>query len=145
MCNVTNYKYYKSHLIIIMVSNIGPLERKIMNILWIKETATAREICTSLEKTGERRAYSTVRTIIKRLVIKRIIIEKEDPKERQYVYIPNITKQELEKSIINKVLGELLNKFEHSTINYLAEELSDNEDDVEKIKQKLAEMKKNAI
>jgi len=127
-----------------MISNVGPLERKILNILWIKESATAREICTSLEKTGERRAYSTVRTIIKRLVKKNIIKEYEDSHERQFVYSPIMTKQELEKSIINKVLGDLLNKFEHSAINYLAEELSDNEEDIDKIKQKLSEMKKNA-
>jgi BlaI family transcriptional regulator, penicillinase repressor len=127
-----------------MISNVGPLERKILNILWIKESATAREICTSLEKTGERRAYSTVRTIIKRLVKKNIIKEYEDSNERQFVYSPIMTKQELEKSIINKVLGDLLNKFEHSAINYLAEELSDNEEDIDKIKQKLSEMKKNA-
>jgi BlaI family transcriptional regulator, penicillinase repressor len=127
-----------------MVRNIGPLEKKVLNILWIKENATAREICTSLEATGERRAYSTVRTIIKRLVKKRIIKETEDQKERQYVYSPLMTKQELEKSIINKVLGDLLNKFEQSTINYLAEELSDNDEDIDKLKQKLTEMKKNA-
>jgi hypothetical protein len=55
-----------------------------------------------------------------------------------------MTKQELERSIIHKVLGDLLKKFENSTINYLAEELSDNEEEIEKLKEKLAEMKKNA-
>lgn len=127
-----------------MVNNIGPLERKILNILWIKEKATAREICTSLENTGERRAYSTVRTIIKRLVIKNIIAQYEDTRDRQYFYAPILTKKELEKTIIHKVLGDLLNKFEHSTISYLAEELSDNEEEINRIKQKLVEMKENA-
>ena len=127
-----------------MISNIGPLERKILNVLWIKENSTAREICTSLEKTGERKAYSTVRTIIKRLVNKKIIAQHENKTDRQYYYTPIMTKQELEKSIVHKVFGDLLNKFEHSTINYLAEELSDNEKEIDKIKEKLNEMKKNA-
>ena len=127
-----------------MVNNVGPLERKILNILWIREQATAREICTSLEKTGERRAYSTVRTIIKRLVIKNVIAQYEGKEERQYIYKPILTKKELEKTIVHKVLGDLLNKFEQSTISYLAEELSDNENEIKKIKQKLIEMKENA-
>lgn len=127
-----------------MISNVGPLEKKILNILWIKEHATAREICTSLEKTGDRKAYSTVRTIIKRLVHKRIIVQHENPEDRQFYYSPTMTKQELERSIVYNVIGDLLIKFEQSTMNCLAEELSDNKEEVKRIKEKLAEMKKNA-
>jgi BlaI family penicillinase repressor len=127
-----------------MISNIGPLERKILIILWKRQNATAREICTTLEETGERKAYSTVRTIVNRLVHKKIITQHENKEDRQYYYTPIMTKQELEKSIINRILGDLLNRFEQSTINYLAEELSDNQEEINKIKRKLVEMKENA-
>lgn len=127
-----------------MIKNIGPLERKILEILWKKKQATAREISNTLEENGERKAYSTVRTIIKRLVKKKIILETNDPKERTFIYIPLFTKNELEKRIVNSVIGELLSKFNKSTISYLAEELSDNKEDIKKIKQKLNEMKKDA-
>jgi predicted transcriptional regulator len=126
-----------------MIKNIGPLERKILNILWDKKEATAREISYDLEKDGNRKAYSTVRTIIRRLVEKKIIAETRNKKEKIYKYIPIITKQELEKSIVHNVIGELLTKFEESTISYLTEELSENEEDIEKIKQKLDELKRN--
>jgi predicted transcriptional regulator len=126
-----------------MIKNIGPLERKILDILWEKRDATAREITYELEKRGDRRAYSTVRTIIRRLVDKNIIAERMDNKEKLYKYIPIITKEELEKSIVHNVIGELLKRFEKSTISYLSEELSENEKDIEKIKQKLDELKKN--
>lgn len=126
-----------------MIKNIGPLERKILNILWDKKEATAREISYDLEKDGNRKAYSTVRTIIRRLVEKKIIAETRNKKEKIYKYIPIITKQELEKSIVHNVIGELLTKFEESTISYLTEELSENEGDIEKIKQKLDELKRN--
>jgi hypothetical protein len=49
----------------------------------------------------------------------------------------------LEKTIVKTTLSDLLKRFEQSTINYLAEELSESEEDIEKIKQKLAEMKKD--
>jgi predicted transcriptional regulator len=127
-----------------MISNIGPLERKILNILLARHYATARDICTSLEDTGERRAYSTVRTIINRLVQKKIIAQHENEVDRQYYYTPIMTKEEVESSIINRVLGDLLNRFGQSTINYLAEELSDNPEEIDRLKKKLAEMKQNA-
>lgn len=123
--------------------NVGPLERKILTVLWDKREATAREICTGLENCDERRAYSTVRTIIKRLVRKKIISQHRHPTNRQYIYSPLITKNELEKTIVKTTLSDLLKRFEQSTINYLAEELSESEEDIEKIKQKLAEMKKD--
>jgi predicted transcriptional regulator len=126
-----------------MIKNIGPLERKVLEILWDKEEASARVISYSLEEIGERRAYSTVRTIIRRLVKKKIIAEKMDKKERIYIYKPLITKSQLEKTIVHSVIGELLRRFENSTINYLAEELSDTDEDINKLKQKLDEMKKN--
>ena len=128
-----------------MIKNVGPLERKILNILWSEKEASAREICSSLEKTGERRAYSTVRTIINRLVKKRIIAQRMDMQERIYIYTPLITKIELEKKIVHGVIGELFRRFESSTISYLAEELSDSEKDIEKIKQKIDEMKKKCL
>ena len=60
-----------------------------------------------------------------------------------YIYTPLLTKNELEKKIIHGVIAELLRRYEQSTISYLAEGLSDNEEDIEKIKQKLDEMKKD--
>lgn len=127
-----------------MVKNIGPLERKILEILWERKEASAREITSVLEKQGERRAYSTIRTIINRLVEKRIIGQRMYKKERMYLYYPIISKDELEKSIINHVIGDLLKRFGKSAISYLSEELSDTDEEIEKIKSKLDEMKKNA-
>jgi len=127
-----------------MTKNIGPLERKVLEILWDKKVASAREISNTLEENGERRAFSTVRTIIKRLENKKIIKRKFNKKERMYFYTPLITKEELEKTIVHSIFGELLKRFKQSTISFLAEELSDNEEEIEKIKQKLNEMKKYA-
>ena len=126
-----------------MFKNIGPLEREVLEILWSKREATAREICTSLEKQGNRKAYSTIRTTMNRLVKKKIVAQHSDENNRIYIYTPLLTKKELEKKIVHNLFGDLLKRFEQSTISYIAEELSDNEKEIEKIKQKLAEMKNN--
>jgi predicted transcriptional regulator len=124
-----------------MVKTIGPLERKILEILWTKQEASARDISYALEQNGNRRAYSTVRTIINRLVKKKYVSQRYDDKTRNYLYTTVLTKQELEKKIVHRMFGEMLQRFEQSTISYLAEELSETEEDVEKIKKKLEEMK----
>jgi len=126
-----------------MLKNIGPLEREVLEILWSKKEATAREICRDLEERGNRKAYSTVRTIMSRLVKKKIVSQRVDKENRVYVYTPLLSKTELEKRIVHHLFRELLQRFEQSTISYLAEELSDNEEEIKKIKQKLIEMKKN--
>ena len=69
-----------------MVKNIGPLERKILEILWEKKQATAREISNSLEKSGNRKAYSTIRTIINRLV-KKELLRQSTILTREHLYI----------------------------------------------------------
>jgi predicted transcriptional regulator len=126
-----------------MVKNIVPLERKVLEILWIKQEASARDICHELEKNGNRRAYSTVRTIINRLVKKNIVSQKINDDTKNYMYTPILTRNALEKKIVHKMFGEMLQRFEQSTISYLSEELSDTEEDVEKIKKKLEELKHN--
>jgi len=127
-----------------MIKNIGPLERKILEILWDHKETSAREITLLLEQQGERRAYSTIRTVINRLVDKRIIGQRIDKKERMYLYTPLISKDELETSIVHHVISDLLKRFGKTTISYLAEELSDSEEEIKKIKMKLDEMKNDA-
>lgn len=127
-----------------MIKNIGPLERKILEILWDHKEASAREITLLLEQQGERRAYSTIRTVINRLVDKHIIGQRIDKKERMYLYTPLISKDELETSIVHHVISDLLKRFGKTTISYLAEELSDSEEEIKKIKMKLDEMKNDA-
>jgi len=126
-----------------MVKTIGPLERKVLEILWIKHEASARDICYALEENGNRRAYSTVRTIINRLVKKNYVSQRLDDETRNYVYTPVLTKHALEKKMVHTLFGDLLHRFEQSTISYLAEELSETDEDLEKIKKKLEEMKQN--
>ena len=113
-----------------------------MNILWNIRKASARDIWRALGK-KEEYAYSTVRTILTRLVEKKIVSQKMNEDKRMYIYTPILTKNELERKIIRRTLGNLLDRFEKSTIDYLTESLSESDEDIEKIKKKLEEMKKN--
>ena len=119
------------------------MEQKILEILWKRESASARDVCNALEEIGERKTYSTVRTILNRLVTKKVISQKLGSDKRTYVYYPKKTREEMGGEIVQKALQDLMTKFEKSTINYLSENLADNDEDIEKIKKKLKELKES--
>ena len=127
-----------------MVGNIGELEEKVLEVLWRLGRATAREVCSALEATSDRRAYSTVRTILGRLAKKGIVSQKMDRQSNLYIYSPLLSKTELETRIVRRTLRGLLDRFENSTISYLAENLSDSDESVRRIKKQLREMKRDA-
>jgi len=126
-----------------MVGNIGELEEKVLMVLWRLGKASAREVCSELEAANDRRAYSTVRTILGRLARKGIVSQKMDRQSRLYIYTPVLSKAELETNIVRRTLRGLLDRFEGATISYLAENLSDGEESVKRIKKQLREMKRD--
>jgi predicted transcriptional regulator len=126
-----------------MLRNIGELEGKVLDALWGLKRASAREVCNAMEAAGDRRAYSTVRTILGRLVSKKIVSQKMDPTQKIYIYTPLMGREELEKRIVRRTLDSLLDRFESATISYLAENLSEDEESVRRIRKQLREMKKN--
>jgi predicted transcriptional regulator len=126
-----------------MVGNIGELEEKVLDVLWKLNSASAREVCSALEAANDRRAYSTVRTILGRLAKKKIISQKMDRGLKVYIYSPILSKAQLEENIVRRTLRGLLDRFETTTISYLAENLSDDDESVMRIRRQLREMKKN--
>ena len=98
-------------------------------------------MCNELEEAGERKTYSTVRTILNRLVKKNIISQKLGSDKRTYIYLPKKSREEIGGEIVEKAFKDLMTKFEKSTINYLSENLADSDEDIEKIKKKLKELK----
>jgi BlaI family penicillinase repressor len=126
-----------------MVGNIGQLEEKVLEVLWKLGKASAREVCSALEATSDRRAYSTVRTILGRLAKKGIVSQRMDRNLKVYIYAPLLSKAELENRIVQRTLRGLLDRFENATISYLAENLSEDDQDTRRIRKQLREMKRD--
>ena len=126
-----------------MVGNIGELEEKVLDVLWKLGKASAREVCSALEATNDRRAYSTVRTILGRLAKKGIVSQQMDRNLKVYIYSPMLSKTELETKIVRRTLRGLLDRFENTTISYLAENLSEDDEDTRRIRKQLREMKRD--
>ncbi len=124
-----------------MAKSIGPLEKEILDILWVLGPASARDVCNEMEQKGNRKAYSTVRTLLNRLVEKGYLTSKKAESGRSFIYSPNYSEKEVGEKVVERTLRSLMERFEGATVSYLAENLSDNDEEVERIKKKLQELK----
>ncbi len=66
------------------VSSLGPLEQEIMDIIWKKESVTVRDVVTVLQ-TRREIAYTTVMTIMSRLVKKGFLHQTKEGKTNIFV------------------------------------------------------------
>lgn len=106
-------------------TSLGMLEQSIMSRTW-ELTAqggevTGREIFEQLKR--ERKiAYTTVATIMNRLVDKGLLMKKKVGKVNWYT--PMISRQRTVKSLVHQTLQALVNQFGQQAITAFADELN---------------------
>ncbi len=106
-----------------LVKVLGPLETKIMQIVWREKSATVKQVHRRLQDQTERDiAYTTVMTTMTRLAEKGILHRKRDG--LAYVYTPAVTKRDFETMMVRRVLDGLMDDYEDETINYLLDYLA---------------------
>lgn len=85
---------------------LGPLEKELMGILWrASAPLTGREIFESLRQ-HRRVAYTTVLTVLERLVPKELVIK--DKVEGRYLYSATSTQEEFTAQVSRNVLAGLM-------------------------------------
>jgi predicted transcriptional regulator len=88
--------------------HLGPLEKVVMDVLWREREATVRTVWQELSK--ERPiAYTTVMTIMSRLTVKGLLDRKK--KGKTYVYVSQASKEETLRSIVQKTIHYLVDRF----------------------------------
>ncbi len=83
---------------------LGDLESDIMELIWLRDLSTVREVHGFLEQKRPI-AYTTVMTVMGRLADKGILLRERDGK--QYLYRPAISKDEFNESMFNSLLSDL--------------------------------------
>ena len=120
---------------------LGHLEREIMEIVWSKENIDARAIH---EKLNQKRklAYTTVNTVLTRLVEKGLLKRERIGTEKKfkYVYTPKKSKVKYEKDFVKNTFESLLKNFGKSTILYFSEDLELGEDEIETLRKRMEEL-----
>ncbi len=102
-------------------AQLGPLEQQLLSELWMRESATVRELLDA----GEiKLAYTTVMTTLDRLYKKQLLNRVAEG--RAFRYSPRYTQEELEKAAVGETVRHLLDSSTAATLplSYLVEAVS---------------------
>lgn len=101
-------------------TNLGELEKQIMDILWEHKEYSARDVLIKLEK-DKRLAYTTVATILRRLYEKGLVRRTED--KLGYAYSPKLSKESYSRNMAQAFLKKFINSFGDTAIASFAESI----------------------
>jgi predicted transcriptional regulator len=105
-------------------AQLGPLEERLLEVLWRRGSATVREV---LDQGDSTLAYTTVMTTLDRLYKKRLLDRVAEG--RAFRYSPLYTRQELEKEVAGEAIRHLLGASDAAALplSYLVEAVSEHD------------------
>jgi predicted transcriptional regulator len=105
-------------------TQLGPLEQQLLSALWMRESATVREL---LDAGRIKLAYTTVMTTLDRLYKKQLLNRVAEG--RAFRYSPRYTQEELEKMAVGETIRQLLGSGGAATLplSYLVEVVSEHD------------------
>ena len=105
-------------------TQLGPLEQQLLSALWMRGSATVREM---IDAGGIKLAYTTVMTTLDRLYKKQLL--NRSAEGRAFRYFPRYTQEELEKAAVGETIRQLLGSGEAAALplSYLVEAVSEHD------------------
>lgn len=119
----------------------GPLEAKIMEILWNNEEMTIKDVQRVLEQ-EKMTNFNTVMTVMNRLVEKGILQKRSEG--RSSLYKPVQSRIDFLNAQSKEMTHELMDEFGNVVVSHMLDALEEvDEDLVAKLEQKIMELKKD--
>ena len=87
----------------------GTLEADIIELIWARREASARDVFEALRDLGQRLSYGAVKTVLDRLVQKQVLVRVME--NNQYLYTARLTREEFTRSAVGEILSSLLASF----------------------------------
>lgn len=97
--------YFRSMLVVPVVSALGELETRVMRAVWTAGHATVREVCAMLEGEADR-AYTTIMTTMDRLHRKGLLSRSKEG--LSWRYAPTLTSKQWEAARAESLAADLL-------------------------------------
>jgi predicted transcriptional regulator len=120
----------------------GPLEAKIMDILWEGKEKSIKEVQQIIEKEKSIN-FNTVMTVMNRLLEKNLLEKRVEG--RTSLYKPIKTKEEFIEEQSKKLTENLLDEFGGVVVNHMLDSLKDVDQKLlEKLEQKLDQLKRGS-
>jgi predicted transcriptional regulator len=88
----------------------GTLEADIMELVWQRKEASARDIFEALRDQGQRLSYGATKTVLDRLVKKQVLTRSKHD-TNQYIYRACLDRAEFERSAIREIVDGLFSGF----------------------------------
>lgn len=83
-------------------NNLSPLENRVMNVVWERQSVTAEEVRNALSTKSNQVKDSTVRTILRRLEQKGFVTHTVEG--RTYVYAPTVQSQNVATDAVRGII-----------------------------------------
>jgi predicted transcriptional regulator len=87
----------------------GTLESDIMELVWARGEASARDIFEALRDQGQRLSYGAVKTVLDRLVQKHILARHME--NNQYTYSSQLSREQFAESAVKEIISSLIDSF----------------------------------
>ena len=101
-----------------MKTALGELEQKVMDVVWNNKACSARDVLSAVGK-DKKLAYTTIATILKRLLDKGLLNRKVS--STGHIYSPKVSKEEYSKNVAKNIIGNFINSFGDTAIASFAD------------------------
>jgi BlaI family penicillinase repressor len=121
---------------------LGPLEQRMLDALWVRGSATVREL---IEGVCQNLAYTTVMTTLDRLFKKGLLTRSEEG--RAFRYVPRFSREDLNREAAGHALRQLLDASPASSLplSFLVEILGERDAQLLDDLRKLVESKRREL
>lgn len=134
---IHSFKFYEKGL----KRFFGPLESKVLDILWTQPNQSIKEVQKKLEQQEEHLNFNTVMTVMNRLVDKGVLMKKQAG--RSSLYEPVHSKEHFLNIQSKEITHELLEDFGPLVVNHMLDALEEADAElIEKLEQKIKDLKK---
>lgn len=102
---------------------VGPLEYRVLEVLWSQGSATVAEALANLNQTAPELAYTTVMTVLTRMHDKELVLREKDG--RGFRYAPRHSEDDLVGILAGREVDRLIDRFGDVALAKFATRLED--------------------
>ncbi|MEV0278730.1 BlaI/MecI/CopY family transcriptional regulator [Streptomyces sp. NPDC050610] len=113
--------------------HFGPLELAILEVMW---SAGTMDVATCTRRLGSGQAYTTVKTVMERLVVKGLLGREKEG--RHYVYWPEQTRREVEQNVAAEQVRRVMDGFGDLAVANFVQNVSGDADQLAQVRALLA-------
>ena len=117
---------------------LGRVQHQIMNVLWKRKRATAREITEALAGRGAP-VHSTVQTLLRKLEAKGAV--GHEVNDRTFIFFPLVTEADAARFALRDVIGRVFNGSPSGMVAYLVKHEKLTRKELDEIKKVIEEAK----